>query len=63
MKIRVLVLALAALLLATFAASAQTGTWTAVGSTGAIDPASVGISAVFGGALSLALCDRARAGN
>src|SRR5947208_1143439 len=49
MKIRILVLAAVALFLAAFAASAQTGTWTAVGSTGAIDPASVGISAVFGG--------------
>jgi hypothetical protein len=49
MKIRILALAVVALFLAAFAASAQTGTWTAVGSTGAIDPASVGISAVFGG--------------
>ncbi|HET9209046.1 MAG TPA: hypothetical protein VFR03_01535 [Thermoanaerobaculia bacterium] len=49
MKTRILALAVVALFLAAFAASAQTGTWTAVGSTGAIDPASVGISAVFGG--------------
>lgn len=49
MKTRILVLAAVALFLAAFSVSAQTGTWTAVGSTGAIDPASVPISAVIGG--------------
>jgi len=49
MKIRILALALAALFLATFAASAQTGTWTAVGSTGTVDPQQVGLFGVIGG--------------
>lgn len=49
MKTRILALAAAALFLAAFAASAQTGTWTAVGSTGTVDPAMIGMAGVFGG--------------
>lgn len=49
MKIRILALAVVALFLAAFAASAQTGTWTAVGSTGTVDPTQIGLAAVFGG--------------
>jgi len=49
MKIRTLALAVVALFLAAFAASAQTGTWTAVGSTGAVDPQQVGLFGVIGG--------------
>jgi hypothetical protein len=49
MKTRVLVLAAAALILTTMTATAQTGTWTAVGSTGALGPAQVALFAVFNG--------------
>jgi hypothetical protein len=48
MKTRVLVLA-AALILATMSATAQTGTWTAVGSTGTVNPPQVGLFTVFNG--------------
>ena len=48
MKRNALVLA-AALFLTTLAAAAQTGTWTAVGSTGAIDPTHVALAGVIGG--------------
>ena len=48
MKRKALVLA-AALFLASLTAAAQTGTWTAVGSTGAIDPTQVGLAGVIGG--------------
>jgi hypothetical protein len=49
MKIRVLALVVVALFLAAFAASAQTGTWTAVGSTGTVDPQQVALFGVIGG--------------
>jgi hypothetical protein len=49
MKIRILALAVIALFLAAFAASAQTGTWTAVGSTGTVDPTQVAKFGVFSG--------------
>jgi hypothetical protein len=49
MKTRILVLAGLSLFLAVSAASAQTGTWTAVGSTGTVDPTQVGLFGVFGG--------------
>lgn len=48
MKRQVVLFAAAALFLTAFAASAQTGTWTAVGSTGTVDPASP-LWGVFGG--------------
>jgi len=49
MKTRVLVLAAVALIFTAFTASAQTGTWTAVGSTGTVDPTQVALFGVFGG--------------
>jgi hypothetical protein len=49
MKTRVLVLAAAALIFTAFTASAQTGTWTAVGSTGTVDPTQVALFGVIGG--------------
>jgi hypothetical protein len=49
MKTRVLVLATAALILATMTATAQTGTWTAVGSTGTVNPPQVALFTVFNG--------------
>lgn len=49
MKTRILALAVVALFLAAFAASAQTGTWTAVGSTGTVDPTQVAQFGVFSG--------------
>ena len=49
MKTRILALAVVALFLAAFAASAQTGTWTAVGSTGTVDPTQVAQFGVFNG--------------
>ena len=48
MKGKAVVLA-AALLLTALTATAQTGTWTAVGSTGAIDPTQVALAGVIGG--------------
>ncbi len=49
MKSRVLVLATFVLFLTALTASAQTGTWTAVGSTGTVEPTQVGLFATFGG--------------
>ncbi|HKI02791.1 MAG TPA: hypothetical protein VKK31_12510 [Thermoanaerobaculia bacterium] len=49
MKNRVLALAVVALFVTALTASAQTGTWTAVGSTGAVEPTQTGLFATFGG--------------
>jgi hypothetical protein len=49
MKNRIFVLAALSLFLIAFTASAQTGTWTAVGSTGTVDPTQVGQFGVVGG--------------
>ncbi len=49
MKSRVLVFAVAALFATALTASAQTGTWTAVGSTGTVDPQQVGLAGVTNG--------------
>jgi hypothetical protein len=49
MKSRVLVLTAAALFVTALTASAQMGTWTAVGSTGTVEPTQVGQFGTFGG--------------
>jgi hypothetical protein len=46
---KVALLAAIALVVTAFAASAQTGTWTAVGSTGTVDPTQVALFGVFNG--------------
>jgi hypothetical protein len=49
MKSRALVLAAVALFMTALTASAQIGTWTAVGSTGTVEPTQVGLFGTFGG--------------
>ena len=46
---KTILLATTVLFLTAFSASAQTGTWTAVGSTGTVDPTQVGLFGVFNG--------------